>query len=99
MELSIGVVNAGASSIDQRLVFVGREDGKLLAIRQLIQQGQLKPPVLLFLQNKERAKELYRELVWASTSMSFMAIGLSSRGKMSFGNFDKEKRGCSFVLI
>ena len=30
---------AGASTIDQRLVFVGREDGKLLAIRQLIQEG------------------------------------------------------------
>jgi superfamily II DNA/RNA helicase len=64
VEVNIGVVNAGASSIDQRLVFVGREDGKLLAIRQLIQQGELKPPVLLFLQNKERAKELFRELVY-----------------------------------
>jgi len=64
VEVNIGVVNAGATSIDQRLVFVGREDGKLLAIRQLIQQGELKPPVLLFLQNKERAKELFRELVY-----------------------------------
>lgn len=64
VEVNIGVVNAGASTIDQRLIFVGREDGKLLAIRQLIQQGELKPPVLLFLQNKERAKELYRELVY-----------------------------------
>ena len=64
IELSVGVANAGASSIDQRLVFVGREDGKLIAIRQLIQQGELKPPVLLFLQNKERAKELFRELVY-----------------------------------
>ena len=64
VEVNIGVVNAGATSIDQRLVFVGREDGKLLAIRQLIQRGELKPPVLLFLQNKERAKELFRELVY-----------------------------------
>lgn len=37
--VSVGVENAGANTIDQKLVFVGREDGKLLAIRQLIQQG------------------------------------------------------------
>ena len=37
--VSVGVENAGATTIDQKLVFVGREDGKLLAIRQLIQQG------------------------------------------------------------
>lgn len=63
IEISIGKENAGANTIDQRLVFVGREDGKLLAIRQIIQEG-LKPPVLLFLQSVERAKELYRELIY-----------------------------------
>ena len=35
----VGFINTGASTIDQRLVFVGREDGKLLAIRQIIQEG------------------------------------------------------------
>lgn len=39
--VSVGVENAGANTIDQRLVFVGREDGKLLAIRQLVQQGKV----------------------------------------------------------
>ena len=38
--VSVGVENAGANTIDQKLIFVGREDGKLLAIRQLIQQGR-----------------------------------------------------------
>jgi len=36
----LGKENAGASTINQRLVFVGREDGKLLAMRQLIQSGK-----------------------------------------------------------
>lgn len=63
IEITIGKENAGANTIDQRLVFVGREDGKLLAIRQIVQEG-LKPPVLLFLQSVERAKELYRELIY-----------------------------------
>jgi hypothetical protein len=34
---------------------VGREDGKLLAIRQIVQAG-LRPPVLLFMQSIDRAK-------------------------------------------
>ena len=40
-----------------------REEGKLLAIRQLIREG-LRPPVLVFLQSKERARELFHELVY-----------------------------------
>lgn len=55
VQITIGKENAGASTIDQKLVFVGREDGKLLAIRQIVQAG-LRPPVLLFLQSIDRAK-------------------------------------------
>jgi ATP-dependent RNA helicase DDX52/ROK1 len=61
--VSIGTENAAATTINQKLLFVGTEEGKLLAIRQLIQKG-ISPPVLIFLQNKERAKELFRELVY-----------------------------------
>lgn len=53
--LTVGTDNAGAADIDQRLVYVGREEGKLLAMRQLVQEG-LRPPVLVFLQSKDRAK-------------------------------------------
>ena len=54
--------SVGANSdIDQQLVFVGREEGKLLEIRKLITKG-IKPPVLIFLQSKERAQALYKEL-------------------------------------
>jgi ATP-dependent RNA helicase DDX52/ROK1 len=45
------------------LLFVGSEEGKLVAIRQLVQKG-LKPPVLLFVQSIERAKELFHELIY-----------------------------------
>lgn len=47
------------STVKQRLLFVGREEGKLLALRQLISEG-LRPPVLVFVATKERAKELHR---------------------------------------
>ncbi|TMW66353.1 hypothetical protein Poli38472_004118 [Pythium oligandrum] len=63
IKISIGVKNAGASSIEQKLVFVGKEEGKLVAMKQLIHSG-LKIPALLFVQNKERANELYHELLY-----------------------------------
>lgn len=55
-----GAVGAN-TDIDQSLVFVGREDGKLLEIRKHIVKG-MKPPVLIFLQSQERAQALYKEL-------------------------------------
>ena len=64
VQLTIGRANTGADTIDQQLLFVSNEEGKLLAIRQLVQTGQLRPPVLVFVQSKERAKALLRELVF-----------------------------------
>ncbi|CAG8588738.1 12577_t:CDS:10 [Acaulospora morrowiae] len=60
----IGLKNAATDTIKQKLVYVGQEEGKLIAIRQLIQQGGLKPPVLIFVQSIERAKELFHELIY-----------------------------------
>lgn len=61
VQVVVGKVGAGASDIDQKLLYVGREEGKLMAIRQQIREG-MRPPVLIFLQSKERANELYSEL-------------------------------------
>lgn len=45
------------------MLFVGCEAGKLVAFRNLINRG-LTPPVLVFVQSKERAQELFNELVY-----------------------------------
>ncbi|KAG9295363.1 hypothetical protein G9A89_013392 [Geosiphon pyriformis] len=63
IRIVVGVKNAATETIKQELVFVGQEEGKLIAIRQLI-QGGLKPPVLIFVQSIERAKELFHELIY-----------------------------------
>lgn len=44
-------------------MFVGYEHGKLIEIRRLIRKGVL-PPVLIFVQSKERALQLARELLF-----------------------------------
>ncbi len=51
LRVTVGARNTAVSSVDQRLLFVGRENGKLLALRQLLTEG-LKPPVLVFVATK-----------------------------------------------
>ncbi|CAG9561605.1 unnamed protein product [Danaus chrysippus] len=63
INITVGHRNAASSSVDQELLFCGNESGKLVAFRQLIQKG-LKPPVLVFVQSKDRAKELFKELLY-----------------------------------
>mmetsp|Transcript_49444 Transcript_49444/g.130390 ORF Transcript_49444/g.130390 Transcript_49444/m.130390 type:complete len:564 (-) Transcript_49444:69-1760(-) len=64
LRVSIGDVNAAAPDVDQKLVFITDEDGKLFSFRQLVQEGKIKPPALIFVQSKERAKQLFGELVY-----------------------------------
>ena len=61
--VTIGEKHAATDTIKQSLVYTGTEKGKILAFRQLIERGQLKPPVLVFVQEKDRAKELFTELI------------------------------------
>jgi ATP-dependent RNA helicase DDX52/ROK1 len=59
IRITVGIKNAAVSNVKQRLLFVGRESGKAMALRQLLADG-LKPPVLVFVGTKERAQSLHR---------------------------------------
>ncbi|XP_047533111.1 probable ATP-dependent RNA helicase DDX52 [Vanessa atalanta] len=63
INVTVGLRNAASTSVDQELLFCGNENGKLVAFRQLVQKG-LKPPVLVFVQSKDRAKQLFKELIY-----------------------------------
>ena len=60
----IGHKEAASNTIEQKLVFTGNEQGKLLAIRQMILEGEFKPPIIIFLQSITRAKALFHELLY-----------------------------------
>lgn len=62
-KVTVGLQNSACSDINQELVYVGSEEGKLIAIRQMITSG-FKPPCLIFVQSIQRAKELFHELVY-----------------------------------
>lgn len=49
--VTIGQRNSATDTVDQELLFVGNEAGKLIAFRNLLQSG-LKPPVLVFVDSK-----------------------------------------------
>ncbi|XP_031840351.2 DExD-box helicase 52 [Nomia melanderi] len=61
--VTVGHRNAATDLVEQELLFVGTERGKLVALRNIIQKGVL-PPVLIFVQSKERAQELFNELIY-----------------------------------
>ncbi|WFD29296.1 RNA helicase [Malassezia sp. CBS 17886] len=60
----VGHKDGATDTIEQQLAFTGSEDGKLHALRALIQAGGMKPPVLVFVQSIQRARELFHELVY-----------------------------------
>ena len=55
LKVQIGVRNTTANSVKQRLVYCGNEDGKLATLRQEMAEGY-EPPLLIFVQSKDRAK-------------------------------------------
>ncbi|KAH8296592.1 hypothetical protein KR054_008490 [Drosophila jambulina] len=63
VRVTIGVQNSATDTVQQELLFVGSESGKLVAMRDLVRQG-LQPPVLVFVQSKDRAKQLFEELLY-----------------------------------
>eukprot|EP00455_Lapot_gusevi_P039404 TRINITY_DN4417_c0_g1_i10.p1 TRINITY_DN4417_c0_g1~~TRINITY_DN4417_c0_g1_i10.p1 ORF type:complete len:284 (+),score=61.09 TRINITY_DN4417_c0_g1_i10:244-1095(+) len=68
IRITIGNRNAATDTIKQKLMFVGRDQGKILAIRQIIKAG-IRPPVLIFVESVDRARELFQELIYDSINV------------------------------
>ncbi|POO01608.1 DEAD-box ATP-dependent RNA helicase [Trema orientale] len=79
----IGRKNTASETVKQKLVFAGSEEGKLLALRQSFAES-LNPPVLIFVQSKERAKELYAELSVDNIRVDAIHADLSQAQASSF---------------
>jgi ATP-dependent RNA helicase DDX52/ROK1 len=57
----VGRPNAATETVNQELLFVGNEEGKIMAMRQLLTRG-IQPPILLFMKTVERAEELFEDM-------------------------------------
>ncbi|RWS04637.1 putative ATP-dependent RNA helicase DDX52-like protein, partial [Dinothrombium tinctorium] len=65
--LIIGGKNRAADSVEQKLLFVGSEEGKTMALKDLIASG-LETPVLIFVANIGKAKKLFKDLTFSGIS-------------------------------
>eukprot|EP01061_Rhynchopus_euleeides_P009251 TRINITY_DN18384_c0_g2_i1.p1 TRINITY_DN18384_c0_g2~~TRINITY_DN18384_c0_g2_i1.p1 ORF type:complete len:606 (+),score=262.00 TRINITY_DN18384_c0_g2_i1:227-2044(+) len=62
LRVMIGTRASASKNVEQRLEYCGKESGKKEALKQLLQRG-ITPPVLVFVQSIDRAKDLYSELL------------------------------------
>ncbi|CAD7929022.1 unnamed protein product [Amoebophrya sp. A120] len=64
LTIHVGLGSAAANpDVEQKLVFIGKEDtGKLFTIKTMLKTGELKLPCIVFLQSKDRARQLFQEL-------------------------------------
>ncbi|CAD6216858.1 unnamed protein product [Miscanthus lutarioriparius] len=92
----VGRKNSASSLIKQKLIFAGTERGKLLALRQSFQES-LNPPVLIFVQSKERAKELYKELAFDDVRVDAIHADLNEQQRQDA--VDNLRAGKTWVLI
>lgn len=72
VRIVVGPANAAARAIEQQLLFVGQEEGKLLAMQQLLSLGGLEPPVIVFCETVEGAERLCTEMRTQGVSVDVM---------------------------
>jgi ATP-dependent RNA helicase DDX52/ROK1 len=96
LRITVGERGAAAASVDQKLLFVGQENGKLLALRQLISEG-LRPPILVFVNTKERARELHRELMYDGVHVDSLHAAQSAASRSTA--VDNFRSGKTWVLV
>lgn len=97
VQSSSSKVGGANSDIAQELLFCGREEGKLLAIRQLVARGQLHPPTLIFCQSQDRAQALFSELLYDNLHVDVLHAGRSAAAReTAVKNF---RLGHTWVLI
>ncbi|MCO5572701.1 hypothetical protein L7F22_026460 [Adiantum nelumboides] len=96
VRIVVGEKNSASELVKQRLLFVGSEEGKLLALCQTF-RDRLRPPVLLFVQSKERAKELYKELAYEDFHVGCIHADMTQAQRETA--VDRFREGKTWVLI
>lgn len=90
-------VGGANSDITQELLFCGKEEGKLLAVRQLVARGEIRPPALIFCQSQERAQALFSELLYDNLHVDVLHAGRSASARdAAVKNF---RTGKTWILI
>ncbi|KAL1240003.1 putative ATP-dependent RNA helicase [Trichinella pseudospiralis] len=92
----VGARNSAVQSVKQELVFVGSEHGKVLALRNMFIEG-FSPPVLIFVQSKDRAEQLYNEFKFDEVKIDYIHSDLPKKERENV--IKKFRRGDTWILI
>nr|CAH8874206.1 unnamed protein product [Trichobilharzia regenti] len=68
VQLRVGIRNAAVSTVKQELRYCANEQGKLLEMRYLLANG-LAYPCLIFMQSRERANEILKEILLSDANI------------------------------
>ncbi|CAO3587530.1 unnamed protein product [Absidia cylindrospora] len=96
IRIVVGAKNAATETIKQQLLFTGNEAGKMVALRQYVRKG-IKPPILIFVQSIDRAKELFKELVFDGINVEVIHSDRTKAQRESI--IDQFRLGRIWVLI
>lgn len=88
--------NIPSSSVEQELKYVGVESAKLLAVRNIVREG-IAPPVLIFVQSKDRAKQLFTELMYDGINIDIIHSDRTQKERDEV--YKKFREGKIWVLI
>lgn len=88
--------NIPTSTVDQELKYVGTESAKLLAVREVFRAG-VAPPVLIFVQSKDRAKQLFNELMYDGLNIDIIHSDRTQKERDEV--YKKFREGKIWVLI
>ena len=97
IEIVIGGKVRVLNSIDQKLSYVSTEEGKIIELENIINNGELRIPCLLFVQSKERVREVYSILKKFKIHADYLSGNLSlNQRERKLKNFEEGK---TWVLI
>ncbi|KAG8930402.1 RNA-dependent ATPase rok1 [Tulasnella sp. 417] len=92
----VGVKDSASLNVSQTLTYCGTEVGKLFALRQLLATSP-PLPMLIFVQSKERAKQLYQELLYDNLTVDQLHSDMTSKQRLE--SVARMRRGETWVMV
>ncbi|KAK8793188.1 hypothetical protein WA538_004182 [Blastocystis sp. DL] len=92
----VGRRNASSDHVTQTLKYCGTEEGKLLAFRAMLREG-FEPPMLVFVQSKERARQLFAEVAYENVNVDVIHSDMSLKARQEA--VTRFRTGDTWVLI
>uniref|UniRef100_A0A0N5ANU8 ATP-dependent RNA helicase n=1 Tax=Syphacia muris TaxID=451379 RepID=A0A0N5ANU8_9BILA len=94
----IGSRNSATESVHQELIFAGSEQGKILGLQSLFRQG-FQPPAIIFVQSKDRARQLFNEISEFSTKLPVALVSSDVNAKQREDSIASFREGRIWILI